>query len=85
MLERFKKEKPDLASTVKIEVVPLESVMATMEESNDEMLTKIVLVPSQESLQFIRSTVQQGQGNAQGQPAPQGQPAQSNPQNQQKK
>ncbi|NJK50137.1 hypothetical protein HC931_20150 [Candidatus Gracilibacteria bacterium] len=76
MVERFKKEKPDLASSIKIEVVPLESVMATMQESNDEMLGKIVLVPSQESLQFIRS-VQPGQGSPQGQgqaPAPQAAP-----------
>lgn len=80
MLERFKKEKPDLASTVKIEVVPLESVIATMQESNDDMLSKIVLVPSQESLKFIRTSVQ-GQ---QGQPAPQGQPALAAPQGQQK-
>jgi hypothetical protein len=83
MVERFKKEKPDLASSIKIEVVPLESVMATMQESNDEMLGKIVLVPSQESLQFIRS-VQPGQGAPQGgqaAPAPQAAPAQPAPQN----
>ncbi|OKH26027.1 hypothetical protein NIES593_02820 [Hydrococcus rivularis NIES-593] len=86
LLERFKKEKPDLASTVKIEVIPLEIMIATMKEKNDEMLTKIELVPSQESLQFIQSTIQnRGQSNPQGQSAPQNQPAQSNPQNQQKK
>jgi hypothetical protein len=86
MIEQFKKEQPDLASTIKIEVVPLESVIATMEESNDEMLKRIVLVPSQESLEFIRTSVQnQGQNNNQEQQAPQNQPAQQNPQNQPKK
>lgn len=81
MLERFKKEKPDLASTVKIEVVPLESMIATMQQSDDEMLSKIVLVPSQEALQFIRTSVQGQQGQpapttpqAAPQAAPQGQP-----------
>jgi hypothetical protein len=83
MIEKFKQEKPDLASTVKIEVVPLESVMQTMEQSNDEMLKKIVLVPSQESLQFIRANVQpSGQTMPQGQTTPQSQPTQLSPQTQ---
>jgi hypothetical protein len=55
MVDRFKKEKPDMASTIKIEVVPLESMMATMKQSNDEMLTKIRLIPSEETIQFMQS------------------------------
>lgn len=54
MVERFKKEKPDLASTVKIDVVPLESVMATLQQSNDEALSRIMLVPSENALRFAR-------------------------------
>ncbi len=57
MIERFKKEKPDLASTVKIEMIALESVIATLEQSNDEMLKKIVLVPTQETIEFVRTNV----------------------------
>ncbi len=63
MVERFKQEKPDLASTVKIEVVPLESVIATLKDSDDEMLNKIVLWPSRESLEFLRSNSQNPSGN----------------------
>ncbi|GFE69671.1 Tic22 family protein [Chroococcus sp. FPU101] len=54
MVERFKKEKPDLAPTVKIDVVPLESVIATLQQSNDEALTRIMLVPSEEAIRFAR-------------------------------
>ncbi len=63
MVERFKQEKPDLASTVKIEVVPLESVIATLQNSDNEMLNKIVLWPSRESLEFLRSNSQNLSGN----------------------
>lgn len=59
MIERFKKEKPDLASTVKIEIIPLEGMMATMQQSNDEMLTKIRLIPAEETIKFIQSLQQQ--------------------------
>lgn len=61
MVDRFKKEKPDIAPTVKIEVIPLESMMATMQQSNDEMLTKIRLIPSEETIQFIQSLQPQNQ------------------------
>lgn len=57
MIEQFKKQKPDLASTVKIEVVPLESVIETLQESNDQMLNKIILIPSQETMNFIRTNL----------------------------
>nr|WP_049858464.1 Tic22 family protein [Gloeothece citriformis] len=57
MVEQFKKQKPDLASTVKIEVIPLESVIETLESSDDQMLNKIVLVPSQETMNFIRANL----------------------------
>ena len=70
MVARFKEQKPELAESVNIEVVPLEGVIQTLQSNDDPMLSKIVLVPSTESLQFI----QQG-GATQGQPA-QPQPAQ---------
>lgn len=71
MVERFKKEKPDLASTVKIDVVPLEGVMATLQQSSDEALTKIILVPSEEAIRAARQ-------NAPNTPQP-NQPAQNRP------
>jgi nickel transport protein len=55
MVDRFKQQKPELASTVKIEVVPLEGVIQTLQTSNNDQLNNIVLVPSQESLAFLRS------------------------------
>jgi hypothetical protein len=73
MVARFKKDKPDLASTVKIDVVPLENVISTLQQSNDDMLKKIRFVPSEESLSFIRSLMgSQGKGAA---PAAQPSPA----------
>ena len=57
LIESFKKAKPDLASSVMIEVVPLEGMLAAMQKGDDEMLKKIVLWPSKESLEFLRSNV----------------------------
>jgi len=61
MLTQFKQDKPELASTIKIEVIPLESIIATLEESDDEMLTKIILWPSQEAIDFVRSSQTEAQ------------------------
>ena len=55
MLTNFKAEQPDVASKVKVEVIPLEVMLSTLENSNDEGLNKIVLVPTKESIEFIRS------------------------------
>jgi len=55
MVDRFKQQQPNLASTIKIEVVPLEGVIQTLQKSNDEQLNNIAIVPSQESINFLRS------------------------------
>lgn len=83
MVEQFKKQKPDLAPTVKIEVIPLESVMATLTESNDELLNKILLIPSQETMNFIRANLPKQQ-NQQQKPTQTNPQAQPNPQPQKK-
>ncbi|MGF1541282.1 MAG: Tic22 family protein [Pleurocapsa sp.] len=57
MVAKFKEQKPEIAASVDIEVVPLEGVIETLEQSDDEMLNKIVLVPSTESLQFLQDNV----------------------------
>ncbi|GAB4530871.1 MAG: hypothetical protein Tsb0014_13910 [Pleurocapsa sp.] len=54
MVNKFKEQKPELAGDVKIEVVPLENVIETLKTSDDEMLQKIVLMPSTESLEFLQ-------------------------------
>lgn len=55
LVDNFKKAQPDLASTIKIDVVILEAVLEAFKEGNDEMLTKIVLWPSKESIDFLRA------------------------------
>ena len=68
MVEKFKTQKPDLAATVNIEVVPLEGVIQTLQDNDDPMLSKIVLVPSTESLQFLQQTATEQQEAAPAQP-----------------
>ncbi len=54
MVSKFKQQQPGLANTVNIEVVFLEVVIDTLQKSEDQTLSKIVLVPSSESIQFLR-------------------------------
>jgi Tic22-like family len=58
LVSRFKQQKPDAASSITIEVVPLEGMIATLQKSNDKVLEKVVLVPSSESLEFLRALPQ---------------------------
>lgn len=55
MLDRFKQQQPNLASTVGIQVVNLEGVLQTLKTRNDAQLNQIVLVPPKESIEFVRS------------------------------
>lgn len=55
MVDRFKQQQPNLANTIKVQVVPLEGVLETLRTSNDQQLNNIVLVPSQESIEFLRN------------------------------
>jgi hypothetical protein len=59
MIDSFKKQKPDMASSIKIDVVLLEGVITALAKNDDELLTKIVLWPTQETIEFIRSTTPQ--------------------------
>ncbi|HEY9298240.1 MAG TPA: Tic22 family protein, partial [Phormidium sp.] len=45
-VERIKKQQPDLASTLKIEVVPLEGLLEAWKNRKDEWLSQIELIPS---------------------------------------
>jgi len=69
LLERFKQQKPDLAATVEIQVVPLQAVIQKLKTGNDANLNQIVLVPPQESVDFVRS-LQSAPTQNQSQPAP---------------
>ncbi|WP_017292572.1 Tic22 family protein [Geminocystis herdmanii] len=57
LVDDFKKAQPDLASSIKIDVVTLEGILEAFKESDDEVLTKIVLLPSKESIDFLRANV----------------------------
>ncbi|PSO51127.1 MAG: hypothetical protein BRC33_01245 [Cyanobacteria bacterium SW_9_44_58] len=59
MIDKFKESQPQNADSVKIDVTTLESVLKTLEENNNEQLKQVVLVPSQESMQFIQQNSQQ--------------------------
>ena len=59
MVAKFKEQKPEVAGSVDIEVVPLEGVIETLETSEDKMLEKIVLVPTEESIDFLQSVSNQ--------------------------
>ncbi len=61
IVERVKKENPEFASTIKIEVVPLENMIHQLDKSDDKTLNKIYLVPSKESMQFLQQQTKQKQ------------------------
>ncbi len=69
MVAKFKEQKPDVAGSVDIEVVPLEGIIETLETSEDKMLEKIVLVPTEESIQFLQSVSNPPAGEAAPAPA----------------
>ena len=52
---KFAQQQPESADTLTIEVVPLEGVIETLATSNDPLLEQIVLVPTEESLEFLES------------------------------
>jgi Tic22-like family len=69
LLDRFKQQQPNLASSVDIQVFPLEGVVDAMQKQNDPQLDKIVLIPSRESIEFVRSLKPAG-GTPAAQPKP---------------
>lgn len=59
LVERFTRQNPDQANTIEIQVIPLELVISTLENSQEDTLKQIVLVLSDESLQYVRSLQEQ--------------------------
>ncbi|MEB3339087.1 MAG: Tic22 family protein [Leptolyngbyaceae bacterium] len=55
LLDRFKQQQPSLTSTVNIQVVNLEGMIQTLQTSDNAQLNQLVLIPPQESLEFVRS------------------------------
>lgn len=67
LLDQFKKQEPSMASTIEIQVLNLEGLIQVLQEKNDPQLNQIVLVPAQESIDYVRSLAPAGQKPA---PAP---------------
>jgi hypothetical protein len=59
LVNRFTQQNPAQANTVSIQVIPLELVISTLESSQEDTLKQVVLVLSDESLQYVRSLQQQ--------------------------
>lgn len=57
-INQLKKDNPQKAKSVTIEVKSLESVLQTLENNENEVLKKIVFYPSQESIEFIQQQIQ---------------------------
>ncbi len=55
LLDQFKKAVPKEADNTEIQVVDLYGVMEALNSSNDPGINKIILYPSRESINFIRS------------------------------
>lgn len=54
MIDRFKKQKPELASTVEVQVVNLQGLIQALRDSNKPEINSIVLVPANESIEFLQ-------------------------------
>ncbi|NEQ27980.1 MAG: hypothetical protein F6K28_55125, partial [Microcoleus sp. SIO2G3] len=68
-IDRLQQEQPDVANQMTIEVATLEGVIERLRENNDPAQAQILLVPPQESINYIQQLQQQQQGQQQ-QPAP---------------
>jgi Tic22-like family len=59
-IDKFKKDRPDLASTAEIQVITLEGLIGSLRAKNadpraDALYNQIVLYPSRESIEFLAS------------------------------
>jgi hypothetical protein len=70
-LAGLRESQPELAESVRIEVVPLDRLIENLRTSDNQELNQIYLVPPQESIEYIRSLQEGGQ-----QPAPEQAPEQ---------
>ncbi len=55
LLAKFKKEQPAIASTLEVQVLNLEGMLELMRKNNGPQFDQLVLVPSQDSLDYINS------------------------------
>jgi hypothetical protein len=83
MIDQLRQSQPDLASKVAIQVISLEGLIQNLQSSDNAALNQIYLIPTQETITFIRSLQPAaGQAPAGQRPAAAGQrPAQTQQQN----
>lgn len=62
MVARLRQEQPGLADSIRIQVIELEGLITNLENSDNEALTQIELIPPRETLDLIRSLRQQQPG-----------------------
>ncbi|HEY9702092.1 MAG TPA: Tic22 family protein [Allocoleopsis sp.] len=55
MIDRFRQQKPKEARNIEIQVVPLEGMLGLLQKSNDQQLSNIVIFPSREGIEFLRT------------------------------
>lgn len=67
--ERIKKQQPDLASTLQIDVVPLQGLIDAWKNRKEDWLSKIELIPPKESRELLRNLLTEMQRNNQNPPA----------------
>lgn len=63
MLEQFQAQQPGLIDSVKIEVVPLEVLLEAFRTDDDQFLDLVQLIPSRETVEYIKTLQQQSSGN----------------------
>jgi nickel transport protein len=68
-VDRIKKTQPDLASTLQIDVIPLEGLLDAWKNRKEEWLSKIELIPSQESRELLRTLLTEMERNNPNRPA----------------
>jgi hypothetical protein len=78
-VDKFKKERPDLAATAEIQVITLEGLIASLRTKSsdsraDSLYSQILLYPSREAIEYIRSN-----NNNTPQTSPSAKPTTTNP------
>ncbi|MGK7932088.1 MAG: Tic22 family protein [Microcystaceae cyanobacterium] len=62
-IEGLEKNNPNFPDNVEIEVALLENIMAALTTQDNEFLTKIRFVPSEDAAAYVRQAIQNQQGN----------------------
>lgn len=70
LVDKFKQQQPNMASTIDIQVLNLEGLIEVLRTKNDPQLNQVMLIPSQEAISYIQSLGGAKQPGNQPKPAP---------------